>query len=142
MNAPAKRFSLSRILTPEKLGDSAPTAPPAAEVEPKPLLTALPPAKEPVLPPSGGEELAAKPAEAPPAEKKPIPKTKTEPASDERHAKKKRSYSVDMSICADLEDVAWFMGRSSSSIVEDLMRKYIQSHRDLLEKARAVKADR
>lgn len=62
-------------------------------------------------------------------------------ATTGRPPKKKRSYSVDMKVCDDLEVIAWSMGRSSSSIVEHLMRGYISGRRDELELARRAKKD-
>jgi len=55
------------------------------------------------------------------------------------HPKKKRSYSVDMKLCEDLEILAWYMSRSSSSVVEELIRKHLQHNKSVLLKAREVR---
>jgi hypothetical protein len=58
------------------------------------------------------------------------------------HPKKKRSYSVDMKLCEDLEILSWYMARSSSSVVEELIRKHLQHNKSVLQKAREVRAAR
>ena len=124
MNAPAKRFSLTRILT---------AAPPPVEI-PAPADQPARPAAE-VLPPSAP---AAAPAPEPP---KPRAVRAPRPEEIEKHPKKKRSYSVDMGVCDDLEVLAWYAGRSSSSIVEELVRRYLSQNRTTLEKARDVRRE-
>jgi hypothetical protein len=47
-----------------------------------------------------------------------------------------------MKLCEELELLAWYMDRSSSSVVEDLVRKHLSQNRTLLEKAREVKRGR
>jgi hypothetical protein len=126
MNAPAKRFSLQRLLT----------SPAPAPVEPAPapkspdVIAPLPP--EPAAPPSAPAPVAALPPAPAPA--KPVRAAEAE----ESHPKKKRSYSVDMKLCEDLEILAWYQSRSSSSVVEELIRKHLQHQRALLFKARDV----
>ena len=122
MNAPAKRFSLQRLLTaPAPM--PAPVAPVvvhAPEVEIVPIVEELPvvePAPMRVVEPRA-------------------PRTAPEEPS---HPKKKRSYSVDMKLCEDLELLAWYMSRSSSSVVEELIRKHLQHNKSVLLKAREVR---
>jgi hypothetical protein len=62
--------------------------------------------------------------------------------SEGRCPKKKRSYSVDMGVCEDLETLAWYQQKSSSSVVEELVRRYLSSHREEIEKARTLQASR
>lgn len=52
--------------------------------------------------------------------------------------KKKRSYSVDADLCSDLELVAWWSRKSSSSVVEDLVREYLHQHAAELDEARSI----
>lgn len=129
MNAPARKFSLQRVLAP------APAAQPAAAPAPAPLEIL------PSVPPAGvGKELpeeAAPAVAAPATSARPAPKSAPDPK--DRAPKKKRSYSVDLRICEDLELIAWAQRRSSSSIVEDLMRRYVASHKEDLERARAAR---
>jgi len=99
MNAPAKRFSLQRLLT-------TPPPPPA----PEPVVVKMP---DPVPPPplaivAPPAALAVDPAPLPPTR---TPRTAPEEPS---HPKKKRSYSVDMKLCEDLEILSWYLARSSS----------------------------
>ena len=61
---------------------------------------------------------------------------------EESHPKKKRSYSVDMKLCEDLEILSWYMSRSSSSVVEELIRRHLQHNKSLLLKAREIRAAR
>ena len=133
MNAPAKRFSLQRLLT-------APPPPPA----PEPVIVKMP---DPVPPPPA-LAIVAPPAALPPAvEPAPLPvhaPTRTPRTAPEEpsHPKKKRSYSVDMKLCEDLEVLSWYMARSSSSVVEELIRKHLQHNKSVLQKAREVRAAR
>jgi len=127
MNAPAKRFSLQRLLT-------TPPPPPA----PEPVVVKMP---DPVPPPplaivAPPAALAVEPAPLPPTR---TPRTAPEEPS---HPKKKRSYSVDMKLCEDLEILSWYMARSSSSVVEELIRKHLQHNKSVLQKAREVRAAR
>jgi hypothetical protein len=132
MNAPAKRFSLQRLLT----SAPAPAAEPVRVIAdpppaPAPVVVEAPPAPvvlAPVPPPAALPALARLP--------------KGEPAADVSHPKKKRSYSVDMGLCEDLELLAWYQDRSSSSVVEELIRKHLQHNRALLQKARDVHSAR
>jgi hypothetical protein len=84
------------------------------------------------------------PADVPPPS--PAKKTRTLRSDllppEDRHPKKKRSYTVDMKLCEDLETLAWYMDRSSSSVVEELVRKYLSQNRQILEKARGVQSAR
>lgn len=149
MNAPAKRFSLTRLMT---------SVPAEAKVEKPPFMGKLPSALEkPAASPLAAPESPA-PSLAPPAAALPDPggiepskvppttpvwpaKTKGPPkqAIDEAHPKKKRSYSVDMKVCEELEVLAWYQGRSSSSVVEELIRKYLSQNRSLLIKAQDIR---
>jgi hypothetical protein len=134
MNAPAKRFSLQRLLTtPLPLAEPirAPQQAPAAEVV-LPLPAALPVPMEP----------APIPASAAPAVVPAPPRVSKAADAEESHPKKKRSYSVDMKLCEDLEILAWYQSRSSSSVVEELIRKHLQHNRSLLFKAREVRSSR
>jgi hypothetical protein len=72
----------------------------------------------------------------------PKPRPVRAAAPEERHLKKKRSYSVDMKLCEDLELLAWYLGRSSSSVVEELMKKHLAQNRALVDKAREVRSAR
>ena len=122
MNAPAKRFSLQRLLTtPAPMpAPAAPVVVHAPEVEIVPIVEELPvvePAPMHVVQPRA-------------------PRTAPEEPS---HPKKKRSYSVDMKLCEDLEILAWYMSRSSSSVVEELIRKHLQHNKSVLLKAREVR---
>ncbi len=62
-------------------------------------------------------------------------------AAEERESepKKKRSYSVDRRLCEDLELLSWYQGRSSSSVVEELLRQHLQQNRALVAKAREIR---
>jgi hypothetical protein len=153
MNAPAQkkpRFSLTRLLGDAKpAAESTPevTAPPAAapvEAALEPTLKTTPPPALEVLPQVPLKAAAAKePETAPPAApQKPKSGKATAVASDEKHSKKKRSYSVDMGVCDDLEVLAWYQGKSSSAVVEDLLRQYLGRNRQFLEKAIAVRNGR
>lgn len=140
MNAPAKRFSLQRLLT---------TPPPA----PEPVVVRMP---DPVPPPSfapregaseGKPVAIVEPAPAPVvAEPAPLraisPRAPRMAPEEPSHPKKKRSYSVDMQLCEDLEILSWYMARSSSSVVEELIRKHLQHNKSVLQKAREVRAAR
>jgi hypothetical protein len=133
MNAPAKRFSLQRLLTspapsPEPAPAPAPKAPDVLAV--LPAVASVP--EEPVAPASA-PVAAAVPAPSPAA-----PRAAKAADAEESHPKKKRSYSVDMKLCEDLEILAWYQSRSSSSVVEELIRKHLQHQRSLLFKARDV----
>jgi hypothetical protein len=125
MNAPAKRFSLQRLLTS-----------PAPIPMPEPVVVAPPPA-----PPV---EIAPIAEIAPVAEPAPLRTVRApRPAPEEpSHPKKKRSYSVDMKLCEDLEVLSWYMSRSSSSVVEELIRKHLAHNKSVLVKAREVRAAR
>jgi hypothetical protein len=133
MNAPAKRFSLQRLLT-----SPAPSPEPAPAPAPKApeVLAALPPVAaapdEPVALPAAPAAVVVPPP-APVA-----PRAAKAADAEESHPKKKRSYSVDMKLCEDLEILAWYQSRSSSSVVEELIRKHLQHQRSLLFKARDV----
>ena len=125
MNVPAKRFSLQRLLT-------TPTPAPApapAPVSPAPVVAAPLP------------EIAPAPiAEVAPLRPVPAAPTRAPKAADEEsHPKKKRSYSVDMKLCEDLEILSWYMSRSSSSVVEELIRKHLQHNKSVLMKAREIR---
>jgi len=141
MNAPAKRFSLQRLLT--TTPTPAPAAAPAfAEVlKPAPIKPA-----EPVLVTPPPAPVAAAPVEFAPAPiveaPRPVPAPTRLAKAEESHPKKKRSYSVDMKLCEDLEILAWYMSRSSSSVVEELIRKHLQHNKSLLLKAREVRSAR
>src|SRR4051812_34425539 len=132
MNAPAKRFSLQRLLTtPLPLAEPvrAPQQAPAPEaVLPLPAATPSPVESAPI---------AAAPAVVPAP-----PRISKAADAEESHPKKKRSYSVDMKLCEDLEILAWYQSRSSSSVVEELIRKHLQHNRSLLFKAREVRSAR
>ena len=126
MNAPAKRFSLQRLLT----TTPAPTPAPVALPMPAPVLETPPAEPAPI-------------AEAPPL--RPIPAAPprvAKAAEEESHPKKKRSYSVDMKLCEDLEILSWYLSRSSSSVVEELIRKHLQHNKSVLLKAREIRSAR
>ena len=125
MNAPAKRFSLQRLLT-----TPAPAPAPAPLPAPVVHLPEPAPAPEVEIVPIVEEIPAVEPAP------KRMPRTAPEEPS---HPKKKRSYSVDMKLCEDLEILAWYMSRSSSSVVEELIRKHLQHNKSVLLKAREVR---
>src|SRR4029078_12046494 len=80
------------------------------------------------------------PAEATPVLRPlPAPTRLSKPVAEESHPKKKRSYSVDMTLCEDLEILSWYLSRSSSSVVEELIRKHFQHNKSVLLKAREVR---
>ena len=139
MNAPAKRFSLQRLLTsPAPAPAPAPVAvPPPPPVIVAPLPEIAPPAAAPAF------VAAPEPVEAAPVLRPlPAPTRVSKPVAEESHPKKKRSYSVDMKLCEDLEILAWYMSRSSSSLVEELIRKHLQHNKLLLLKASEVRSSR
>ena len=137
MNAPAKRFSLQRLLTsPPSLPEPAPlSAPKGPEV--LAALPDVPPSTADPVPPTPSAPAAVAPPAAP-APTPAAPRTPKAAEAEESHPKKKRSYSVDMKLCEDLEILAWYQSRSSSSVVEELIRKHLQHQRSLLFKARDV----
>ena len=128
MNAPAKRFSLQRLLT---------TPPPAPS--PEPVVVKMPDPLPPPPPPLAIVAPPVDPASVPVAPALRTPRTAPEEPS---HPKKKRSYSVDMKLCEDLEILSWYLARSSSSVVEELIRKHLQHNKSVLQKAREVRAAR
>ena len=141
MNAPAKRFSLQRLLTtpapmpaPEpvvvRMPDPVPAPPAPAFVAPPPPVPVPPPLATALV-----EEFAPLRA-VPPAR---LSRTAPEEPS---HPKKKRSYSVDMKLCEDLEILSWYQSRSSSSVVEELIRKHLQHNKSLVLKARDIRSAR
>jgi len=135
MNAPAKRFSLQRLLTsppPAPMPVVEPAVLKMPDPVPPPPAAIVAPAPEPAPTPVVVEPLRA----VPPAR---LPRTAPEEPS---HPKKKRSYSVDMKLCEDLEILSWYMARSSSSVVEELIRKHLQHNKAVLQKAREVRAAR
>ena len=127
MNAPAKRFSLQRLLT---------TPPPAPLPEPVVVKTPDP------VPPPPPLAIVAPPVESAPAPVVAPTRTPRTAPDEPSHPKKKRSYSVDMKLCEDLEILSWYMARSSSSVVEELIRKHLQHNKSVLQKAREVRAAR
>ncbi|HLY10790.1 MAG TPA: hypothetical protein VKW04_15915 [Planctomycetota bacterium] len=129
MNVPAKRFSLQRLLT-----APAPAVPPVAAAPPPPELASIP-ETAPVL--AEPTPAASVPPPAPVA-----PRIAKAAGAEESHPKKKRSYSVDMKLCEDLEILSWYQSRSSSSVVEELIRKHLQHQRALLFKAREIHSAR
>jgi hypothetical protein len=129
MNAPAKRFSLQRLLT-----APAPAPMPMPAPAPAPVVVQQPPPPAPAP-----VELAPVAEMAPIVERVRAPRTAPE---ETPHPKKKRSYSVDMKLCEDLEILSWYMSRSSSSVVEELIRKHLQHNKSVLLKAREVRAAR
>lgn len=129
MNAPAKRFSLQRLLT---------APPPAPAPVAEPAVVRMP---DPVPPPPP-LAIVAPPVEPAPAPVVTTTRTPRTAPDEPSHPKKKRSYSVDMKLCEDLEILAWYQSRSSSSVVEELIRKHLQHQRALLFKAREVRAAR
>lgn len=134
MNAPAKRFSLQRLLTqPAPVAEAVPALPPP----PPAPVAVVPPA--PAAAPVEAEVAAPSPARLVPTLVSRAPKAG---ASEEVHPKKKRSYSVDMKVCEDLEVLSWYQSRSSSSVVEELIRKYLQSNRATVMKAREIRSAR
>ena len=59
-----------------------------------------------------------------------------------RHLKKKRSYTIDPRLCEDLDLLAWYETRSTSSIVEELIRRHLAQQRALVEKAKEIRKGR
>ena len=132
MNAPAKRFSLQRLLT---------SPPPAPVPVPEPPVVRMP---DPVPPPPPAIVASPEPTPTPvvaPLHVVPPRQPRTAP-EEPSHPKKKRSYSVDMKLCEDLEILSWYLGRSSSSVVEELIRKHLQHNKSVLQKAREIRAAR
>lgn len=146
MNVPAKRFSLTRILgnvPPPAAPVAAETAPPAAPKDavpvaaPAPVLAVMPPTPTEFIP---LEEVAqVGPKTVVPDRKGRAPRATP---AELRHPKKKRSYSVDMEVCEDLELLAWYQHKSSSSVVEELVRRYLANHREEVDKARVLQSSR
>ena len=130
MNAPAKRFSLQRLLT-------TPVPAPA----PEPVVRAPAPAPMVVPPEVEIVPIVEEPSVVEPSPLRVVAPSRTpRTAPDEpSHPKKKRSYSVDMKLCEDLEILAWYTSRSSSSVVEELIRKHLQHNKSVLLKAREVR---
>jgi type IV secretory pathway VirB10-like protein len=123
MNAPAKRFSLQRLLT----------TPPAPA--PEPVVIKMP---DPVAPTPPPVTLIA-PVEPVPPPVTVAPRAPRTAPEETSHPKKKRSYSVDMKLCEDLEILSWYLARSSSSVVEELIRKHLSHNKSVLQKAREVR---
>jgi len=129
MNAPAKRFSLQRLLT-----TTPAPAPVVAPPPPPPVVVAPPPEPAPAI------VAPSEPVEATPMLRPvPAPTRVSKPVAEESHPKKKRSYSVDMKLCEDLEILSWYLARSSSSVVEELIRKHLSHNKSVLQKAREVR---
>lgn len=107
------RFSINRIL-----GATSSSPPPAKATNdvraPSPELPVPPPGQSVAPPDSGSPDHGLPP-------------------------KRKRSYTIDPDICRELEDIAWFLGRSASSIMEDLGRKFILSQPEIAERARQAR---
>ncbi|HVE38553.1 MAG TPA: hypothetical protein VNM14_01610 [Planctomycetota bacterium] len=133
MNAPAKRFSLQRLLT-------TPAPAPVAVPPPPPPAVVVAPTPEPAPAPAPTIAALFEPAEATPVLRPlPAPTRLSKPVAEESHPKKKRSYSVDMKLCEDLEILSWYLSRSSSSVVEELIRKHLQHNKSVLLKAREIR---
>ena len=128
MNAPAKRFSLQRLLT----------VPPPLPA-PEPAIVKLP---DPVPPPPPPLTIVAPAVEAEPLPVIAPTRTPRTAPEEPSHPKKKRSYSVDMKLCEDLEVLSWYLSRSSSSVVEELIRKHLQHNKSVLLKAREIRSAR
>ena len=136
MNAPAKRFSLQRLLT-------TPAPAPVAVPPPPPPAVVVAPTPEPAPTPAPAIVAPSEPVEATPVLRAvPAPTRVSKPVAEESHPKKKRSYSVDMKLCEDLEILSWYLARSSSSVVEELIRKHLSHNKSVLQKAREVRAAR
>jgi len=56
--------------------------------------------------------------------------------------KDKKSFSIEKGVVEDLEVLAWYTERSASEVVEEALRQYIASNKELLEKAREVREAR
>lgn len=153
--APKRRFSLTRVASaapapetvekkdlppppfPKPVTVEGPLVPPKSLDEARAVLEPAPaPAAAGVETPDGEGETEL--VSEPPVSPRRIEALRSYGKNEDRHPKKKRSYSVDMGICDDLELIAWYRRRSSSSIVEELMKRYVAGHRDELEKARQV----
>jgi hypothetical protein len=133
MNAPAKRFSLQRLLT-------TPPAPVPVVAPPPPPPVVVAPTPEPAPTPAPAIVAPSEPVEATPVLRAvPAPTRVSKPVAEESHPKKKRSYSVDMKLCEDLEVLSWYLSRSSSSVVEELIRKHLQHNKSVLMKAREIR---
>jgi hypothetical protein len=104
---------------------------------PEPVVVKMP---DPVPPPPLA--IVAPPVEPAPAPVLAPTRTPRTAPDEPSHPKKKRSYSVDMKLCEDLEILSWYMARSSSSVVEELIRKHLQHNKSVLQKAKEVRAAR
>ncbi len=57
----------------------------------------------------------------------------------EREVKGRKSFSIDKYVIDDLETLAWYMEKSSSEVVEEAIRVYVENNSKLLEKAKEIK---
>lgn len=57
----------------------------------------------------------------------------------EREVKGRKSFSIDKNVINDLETLAWYMEKSSSEVVEEAVRVYIENNSNLLGKAKDIK---
>lgn len=58
----------------------------------------------------------------------------------EKEVKGRKSFTIDKGVIDDLESLAWYMERSSSEVVEEAIRIYIETNKKLLEKAKEIKS--
>jgi hypothetical protein len=138
MNAPAKRFSLQRLLTSPTPAPAPAPIPAPVRAEPPPPVVVAPTPVELIPSP----ETVALPEPPPLRPLSAAPARIAKSADLESHPKKKRSYSVDMKLCEDLEILSWYQSRSSSSVVEELIRKHLQHNKSVLMKAREIRSAR
>jgi hypothetical protein len=60
----------------------------------------------------------------------------------ERETKGRKSFSIDKYVIDDLETLAWYMEKSSSEVVEEAIKIYIENNNKLLEKGKEIKASK
>ncbi len=57
----------------------------------------------------------------------------------EKEVKGRKSFTIDKDAIDDLETLAWYIEKSSSEVVEEAIRIYIDNNKKLLEKAKEIK---
>jgi len=60
-------------------------------------------------------------------------------ARSEKEVKGRKSFTIDKDTIDDLETLAWYIEKSSSEVVEEAIRIYIDNNKKLLEKAKEIK---
>jgi len=60
-------------------------------------------------------------------------------SSTGKEVKGRKSFTIDKDVIDDLETLAWYIEKSSSEVVEEAIRIYIDNNKKLLEKAKGIK---